>query len=112
MRLPLSRERDSERLTLRSRRGPGFSQKCSQDVAKNSSRVLRGPKPGPRPKLLDLRLSTPLVDSTSQIQRRDAANPCKSLQPERSGRRVSNPRPSAWEADALPTELRPRSRIV
>ena len=24
-----------------------------------------------------------------------------------SGRRVSNPRPSAWEADALPTELRP-----
>src|SRR6185436_19071218 len=30
----------------------------------------------------------------------------------RSGRRVSNPRPSAWEADALPTELRPRSRIV
>ena len=28
--------------------------------------------------------------------------------PLRSGRRVSNPRPSAWEADALPTELRPR----
>jgi hypothetical protein len=28
------------------------------------------------------------------------------LQP--SGRRGSNPRPSAWEADALPTELRPR----
>src|SRR5438045_6345378 len=26
-----------------------------------------------------------------------------------SGRRGSNPRPSAWEADALPTELRPRS---
>ena len=26
----------------------------------------------------------------------------------RSGRRVSNPRPSAWEADALPAELRPR----
>src|SRR4051812_28899533 len=26
-----------------------------------------------------------------------------------SGRRASNPRPSAWEADALPTELRPRS---
>jgi hypothetical protein len=25
-----------------------------------------------------------------------------------SGRRVSNPRPSAWEADALPTELRPQ----
>src|SRR4029079_10112958 len=28
-----------------------------------------------------------------------------------SGRRGSNPRPSAWEADALPTELRPRSRL-
>ena len=28
--------------------------------------------------------------------------------PSLSGRRASNPRPSAWEADALPTELRPR----
>jgi hypothetical protein len=27
----------------------------------------------------------------------------------RSGRRGSNPRPSAWEADALPTELHPQS---
>src|SRR5580765_5488635 len=26
-----------------------------------------------------------------------------------SGRRGSNSRPSAWEADALPTELRPRA---
>ncbi len=26
----------------------------------------------------------------------------------RSGKRDSNPRPSAWEADALPTELLPR----
>ena len=25
-----------------------------------------------------------------------------------SGKRGSNPRPSAWEADALPTELLPR----
>ena len=30
----------------------------------------------------------------------------------RSGRRVSNPRPSAWEANALPTELRPHNRMV
>src|SRR5207244_525751 len=29
-----------------------------------------------------------------------------------SGRRGSNSRPSAWEADALPTELRPRAPIV
>ena len=29
-----------------------------------------------------------------------------------SGRWGSNPRPSAWEADALPTELRPRGRSV
>lgn len=27
-----------------------------------------------------------------------------------SGKRVSNPRPSAWEADALPTELFPPGR--
>src|SRR5690349_17933650 len=32
--------------------------------------------------------------------------------PYRSGRRGSNPRPSAWEADALPTELRPRTRRI
>ncbi len=29
-----------------------------------------------------------------------------------SGRRASNPRPSAWEADALPTELRPRRGAI
>ena len=29
-----------------------------------------------------------------------------------SGRRVSNPRPSAWEADALPTELLPLGRAT
>lgn|GEM_PF-4606853 len=28
-----------------------------------------------------------------------------------SGRRESNPRPSAWEADALPTELLPLETI-
>src|SRR5207253_998086 len=28
------------------------------------------------------------------------------------GRRGSNPRPSAWEADALPTELRPREALI
>jgi hypothetical protein len=30
---------------------------------------------------------------------------------ERSGRRASNPRPLAWEANALPTELRPRKGL-
>ena len=35
--------------------------------------------------------------------------PCPCLCPaKQSGRRGSNPRPSAWEADALPTELLPR----
>ena len=29
-----------------------------------------------------------------------------------SGKRDSNPRPSAWEADALPTELLPRYLFV
>ena len=29
-----------------------------------------------------------------------------------SGKRESNPRPSAWEADALPTELFPRILIT
>jgi hypothetical protein len=28
----------------------------------------------------------------------------------KSGKRDSNPRPSAWEADALPTELFPHGR--
>ena len=32
--------------------------------------------------------------------------------PVQSGRRGSNPRPSAWEADALPTELLPRRRTA
>ncbi len=29
-----------------------------------------------------------------------------------SGKRGSNPRPSAWEADALPTELLPQIEVV
>jgi hypothetical protein len=29
-----------------------------------------------------------------------------------SGKRDSNPRPSAWEADALPTELLPHRRLM
>ena len=29
-----------------------------------------------------------------------------------SGRRVSNPQPSAWKADALPVELLPLSYII
>jgi hypothetical protein len=33
----------------------------------------------------------------------------RDFQTSQSGRRGSNPRPSAWEADALPTELLPRS---
>src|SRR5919106_2404468 len=37
------------------------------------------------------------------------AKRCESLQTQESGRRASNPRPLAWEANALPTELRPRT---
>jgi hypothetical protein len=40
-----------------------------------------------------------------QMEAREKAPFCRSLL---SGRRDSNPRPTAWEADALPTELRPR----
>ena len=36
---------------------------------------------------------------------------CKSLILYWSGQRGSNPRPSAWEADALPTELCPPSLL-
>ena len=32
------------------------------------------------------------------------------LKPKKSGKRDSNPRPSAWEANALPTELLPQKR--
>jgi hypothetical protein len=33
------------------------------------------------------------------------------LKTKKSGRRDSNPRPSAWKADALPTELHPLKKI-
>jgi hypothetical protein len=32
--------------------------------------------------------------------------------PKWSGRRVSNPRPSVWETDALPTELHPLGSAI
>jgi hypothetical protein len=42
-------------------------------------------------------------EGTSRGPRKPDFVPCQ------SGRRGSNPRPTAWEADALPAELRPRS---
>ena len=40
------------------------------------------------------------------LRERVSGQPCE------SGRWGSNPRPSAWEADALPTELRPRATRI
>src|SRR3954469_13843107 len=49
-----------------------------------------------------------MVD-TQALERPTQTGPERHAAAPSSGRRVSNPRPSAWEADALPTELRPRS---
>ncbi len=64
--------------------------------------------------------SLPWKCSTTELRRRILftpeanAEPMPGLEPEPSnrtwsGRRDSNPRPSAWKADALPTELLPQS---
>ncbi len=42
-------------------------------------------------------------------RRKKTPGPCN---PHTSGRRVSNPRPRAWEARALPAELRPRVGLI
>src|SRR2546423_753026 len=65
----------------------------------------------------------PPLAAAADLRGRGSENVCKNLNRRKSscsgeagadfrresGRRGSNPRPSAWEADALPTELRPRS---
>ena len=64
--------------------------------------------------------SLPRKCSTTELQRRSSAGSYQSavkliqpqtancrLQTEKSGRRGSNPRPTAWKAVALPTELLP-----
>ncbi len=64
--------------------------------------------------------SLPWKCSTTELRRRipsiseAGAKPAPGFEPEPSnrtwsGRRDSNPRPSAWKADALPTELLPQS---
>ena len=64
--------------------------------------------------------SLPWKCSTTELRRRilslsgAGAEPTSEIEPEPSnrtwsGRRDSNPRPSAWKADALPTELLPQS---
>src|SRR5438094_769886 len=64
--------------------------------------------------------ATSLLDAFFSLQARDRNRTgdlvltkdalCRLSYASTSGRRGSNPRPSAWKADALPTELRPRAR--
>src|SRR5207245_10701969 len=64
--------------------------------------------------------ATSLLDAFFSLQARDRNRTgdlvltkdalCRLSYASTSGRRGSNPRPSAWKADALPTALRPRAR--
>src|SRR2546423_4673251 len=66
-------------------------------------------RPRPRPhiqNLADLRMFD--IHRTTAKKWLYAASFCEVLRGRESGERGSNPRPSAWEADALPTELPPR----
>ena len=51
-------------------------------------------------------VASPLGHSTGKSRPR-----CRIVRPSPSGRRDSNPRPSPWQGDALPTEPRPRSDL-
>ena len=65
-----------------------------------------------RGKCWTLGLAQDLAGSGSRRRAELATHPAPSTAPPekaKSGRRGSNPRPSAWEADALPAELRPRA---
>ena len=77
--------------------------------------------PTPRSRSTTLRASPPSQTSPQEVVHVSTPDPdaalgarrhltnCLQIERLESGRRVSNPRPSAWEADALPTELRPRT---
>ena len=54
--------------------------------------------------------SLPWKCSTAELRRRNRGGAAAGrVRPRGSGRRDSNPRPSAWKADALPTELLPQT---
>jgi hypothetical protein len=72
---------------------------------------LDGTRMEPRPPLDMRNVAVPrMFDTHRTIAKSDrfAASLCEPLRGGESGRRGSNPRPSAWEADALPTELHPQ----
>ena len=46
-----------------------------------------------------------IVGQVNQLVQRNGSDAVILLDFQKSGKRGSNPRPSAWEADALPTEL-------
>ena len=62
--------------------------------------------------LSELGASSSSARATSCLPRLDRPPRCEEADSyEKSGRRASNPRPPAWEAGALPTELRPREGV-
>ena len=87
----------------RAKRGDGQEEHADDaDEADRGATSHDSPHPEPCPLALysvSLPLSVPSFTVASLYRRAPSG---------KSGRRVSNPRPSAWEADALPTELRPR----
>ena len=83
--------------------GPADAVRATSRRSQNVATILRRTRETPCE--LDIRETASRGKSCSH-----AAVSCEPMRSCESGRRASNPRPSAWEADALPTELRPRGR--
>jgi hypothetical protein len=69
------------------------------------------------PELIARKTLSPRGGTRNRTGVQGFADPCLTTRPCRqpargqSGRRESNPRPSPWQGDALPAELRPRAEI-
>ena len=89
-------------------RGPcgpdGLANRCRNHLATSPNRRAR-----PKTRPIELPLLGSNQDSSDPESDVLPVTPRGSDDGMQSGRRGSNPRPSAWEADALPTELLPRA---
>ncbi len=111
---PWGSPRTRQALTLRSvpaNAGRGPTSRWTRPVAR--PRPLETRHDCALPSLIHAPYHTRRSTRSSARRARPAPPLTKRLPIERkSGRRVSNPRPLAWEANALPTELRPLDRSI
>ena len=88
---------------------PSLPWKCSTSELRRQAEVVRSTQRPNRHQYIGLETHAPSRPPISTARTRPTSRPHHILP--MSGRRDSNPRPSAWKADALPSELLPQNDL-